>query len=213
MKTEKETKQDELAAIGIGAMIVFIALILVAAVAAAVIIQTAEKLQQNAQASGDDTQEQMSTKLTLINVIIEELDLGTDNALGGTGAAADAASLFLTFELAPGSQPTESDDIGYTVICENLGDDGLVGGTGGDADTTAFAQGDLEGTTIHTGNGQAAAAITVQPGTTYVVVMEINECIPTANTDHILLFTVDSGGSTYEELQYGSAPTVGDAVV
>ena len=28
MKTEKETKQDELAAIGIGAMIVFIALIL-----------------------------------------------------------------------------------------------------------------------------------------------------------------------------------------
>ena len=35
MKTEKETKQDELAAIGIGAMIVFIALILVAAVAAA----------------------------------------------------------------------------------------------------------------------------------------------------------------------------------
>ena len=29
MKTEKETKQDELAAIGIGAMIVFIALILV----------------------------------------------------------------------------------------------------------------------------------------------------------------------------------------
>ena len=78
MKTEKETKQDELAAIGIGAMIVFIALILVAAVAAAVIIQTAEKLQQNAQASGDDTQEQMSTKVTLINVVIETVDAGSD---------------------------------------------------------------------------------------------------------------------------------------
>ena len=107
MKTEKETKQDELAAIGIGAMIVFIALILVAAVAAAVIIQTAEKLQQNAQASGDDTQEQMSTKLTLINVVIETMDAGTPNF-----------ELFATFELAPGSEPTEGDDIGFTVICE-----------------------------------------------------------------------------------------------
>ena len=128
MKTEKETKQDELAAIGIGAMIVFIALILVAAVAAAVIIQTAEKLQQNAQASGDDTQEQMSTKLTLINVVIETRDLGGDAALGGAGANADTADLFVTFELAPGSEPTQADDIGYTVICENLGEDGAVGG-------------------------------------------------------------------------------------
>ena len=73
MKTEKETKQDELAAIGIGAMIVFIALILVAAVAAAVIIQTAEKLQQNAQASGDDTQEQMSTKVILLSTVIDDM--------------------------------------------------------------------------------------------------------------------------------------------
>ena len=133
MKTEKETKQDELAAIGIGAMIVFIALILVAAVAAAVIIQTAEKLQQNAQASGDDTQEQMSTKLSLINVVIETMDAGTPNF-----------ELFVTFELAPGSEPTEGDDIGYTVICEN--------GAGTD---TVFAQGSLIGATVHTGDGES----------------------------------------------------------
>ena len=215
MKTEKETKQDELAAIGIGAMIVFIALILVAAVAAAVIIQTAEKLQQNAQASGDDTQEQMSTKLTLINVVIETRDLGADAALGGAaGPNADSADLFVTFELAPGSEPTQADDIGYTVICENLGEDGAVGGAAANADSTAFAQGDLSGATLHIGDGaNAGAAITLEPGTTYVVVLEIDECIPTANTDHIAIFSVDGGGATYEELQYGSAPTVGDVVV
>ena len=223
MKTEKETKQDELAAIGIGAMIVFIALILVAAVAAAVIIQTAEKLQQNAQASGDDTQEQMSTKLTLINVVIETIDLGADNAVGGTAANADTYELFATFELAPGSEPTENEDIGYTVICADLGDDNAVGGTGANADSTVFAQGDLIGATVHTDDGRSGdttnggipatpVALTLNPGTTYVVVMDITECAPAANTDHVMLFTVEAGGSTYEELQYGSSPAVGDVV-
>ena len=198
MKTEKETKQDELAAIGIGAMIVFIALILVAAVAAAVIIQTAEKLQQNAQASGDDTQEQMSTKLTLINVIIE------------TNTTAPLAELFVTFELAPGSEPTEGDDIGYTVICADEGADNILGTAD---DSTVFAQGDLSGATLHTGDGEGATVITLNPGTTYVVVLDVTGCAPYANQDHIMLFTVVGGGSTYEELQYGSAPTVGDVVV
>ncbi|RJU96137.1 MAG: hypothetical protein DWC00_03805 [Candidatus Poseidoniales archaeon] len=198
MKNQKETKQDELAAIGIGAMIVFIALILVAAVAAAVIIQTAEKLQQNAQASGDDTQEQMSTKITLINIIIE-----------ATATAPANHDLFVTFELAPGSEPTQSDDVGYTVIC--LDDQGT--NDGGTDDTTEFAQGDLSGATVHTGDGAGAAAITLNPGTTYVFVMEIDECGPVANEDNILIFTVDGGGSTYEELQYGSSPSVGDVVV
>jgi len=59
-KGKNDNSSDTVAAIGIGAMIVFIALILVAAVASAVIIQTGEKLQQNAQQSGSDTQREIS---------------------------------------------------------------------------------------------------------------------------------------------------------
>ncbi len=195
MKTEKETKQDELAAIGIGAMIVFIALILVAAVAAAVIIQTAEKLQQNAQASGNDTQEQMSTKVILLSTVIDDM-------------TAAGEELFSTFELAPGSEPIQGDDLAFTVIC----DDGAVAPA---TPVAAFDDGDFSGATAHDGDGETVVApvITLNPGTTYVVVIDIPTCGPVANTDHVLVISVVGGGSTYEELQYGSAPAVGDVVV
>ena len=64
-------ENDELGSIGIGAMIVFIALILVAAVASAVIIQTGEKLQQNAQQTGSDTQQEISGKISVSSVFVD----------------------------------------------------------------------------------------------------------------------------------------------
>ena len=66
-------EQDNWAAIGIGAMIVFISLILVAAVASAVIIQTAEKLQQNAQRTGDDTSDELSGKITIQSAFVTKI--------------------------------------------------------------------------------------------------------------------------------------------
>ena len=72
MRTDNlEQENDTWGAIGIGAMIVFISLILVAAVASAVIIQTAEKLQQNAQTAGDDTSDELSGKLTIMQGFVD----------------------------------------------------------------------------------------------------------------------------------------------
>ena len=51
--------------IGIGAMIVFIALILVAAVASTIVISTVEKLNQSSESASDDVKNQLSTKWKL----------------------------------------------------------------------------------------------------------------------------------------------------
>ncbi len=94
-----------MAAIGIGAMIVFIALILVAAVAAAVIIQTAEKLQQNAQTTGDDTADNMAGKLLINTAYVDP------------GTAGDNYLLFVS--LAPGSEITAFTSVSFQLFCDN----------------------------------------------------------------------------------------------
>ena len=100
---KKKHENDNLAAIGIGAMIVFIALIFVAAVAAAVIIQTAEKLQQNAQSTGDDTTDEMSGKVQILNVFVDD----------------PAESFVVYFRLAAGSDDTAASDILWQLFCED----------------------------------------------------------------------------------------------
>ena len=110
----KNENSDNLAAMGIGAMIVFIALILVAAVASAVIIQTAEKLQQNAQSTGDQAQDQMASKVMPLSIVIQT---GTE--------------LRMTFELAPGSESITPTDVAFSVICAAGTDAGTLNGANG----------------------------------------------------------------------------------
>ena len=65
---------DEEGSIGIGAMIVFIALILVAAVASTIIIKTAEELQQNAENTSSDTRQQISGKVSITDIYVKDTD-------------------------------------------------------------------------------------------------------------------------------------------
>jgi hypothetical protein len=101
MKTENNSA-NEMGSIGIGAMIVFIALILVAAVASAVIIQTGEKLQQNAQQTGSDTQREIGGKITLKEVVIF-----------------DNTQVTVFFESSPGSDVLAVEDIAWQAACNN----------------------------------------------------------------------------------------------
>ena len=211
--------------IGIGAMIVFIALILVAAVASAVIIQTGEKLQQNAQQTGDDTREEIGGKVSIITVWVgdqTDCDGDDDVPTGGAGAGIDTLDkcITLVFELAAGSEPVDESNVIWTIICENDAQDGM-NTIYGDFDTAAAAT-ESAGSDTRDVDGSAKADTTLSPGEVYMIDLKTEtdagdtpasaECSPQIGEEHTLIISVEGGGTTYETLTYNSI-TEGDSIV
>ncbi len=115
-------RDGEAGSIGIGAMIVFIALILVAAVASTIIIKTAEELQQNAESTSDDTRKEISGKINVLQVIVN-----------GTTSADAIDSIIVTAKVASGSMNVQVEDIDWVITCGGT-TYGLITGNLGDTD-------------------------------------------------------------------------------
>ena len=205
MKTNNEEKTD-FAAIGIGAMIVFIALILVAAVASAVIIQTAEKLQQNAQSTGDDTQNEIAGKVSVVDAFVTD---------GGN----TYLEFVLVFQLAPGSGSVLDSSITWQTFC--LDDAGAFDQDDGDFDDDVIVE--MDGTAT---NG-AAADDTLTSGTKYYITIggtaALAGCEPgNVNTGYNagdnegtidMYIHVKGGGTTYLQLDVSDTLADGESIL
>ena len=91
------------AEMGVGTLIIFIAMLLVAAVAAGVLLQTASSLQQKALATGQQSEGEIATNARVIEV-------------SATDASADQTveNFSMQMKLAPGSDPIKLEEVSMT---------------------------------------------------------------------------------------------------
>ncbi|MBV0903776.1 archaellin/type IV pilin N-terminal domain-containing protein [Haloarcula salina] len=94
------TNDDDRGQVGIGTLIVFIAMVLVAAIAAGVLINTAGFLQSSAEETGQQSSDQVTNRLQLVNAVGEDIN---DNGV---------QTVNLTVKRAPGAANI---DIGSTI--------------------------------------------------------------------------------------------------
>ncbi len=96
-------KKDKRAEMGVGTMIIFIAMVLVAAVAASVLISTANQVREQAQATGNDAINNVATGFVYQDVI------GTVDDI--TSASAQINKLDINIRLAAGSPDIDMSNV------------------------------------------------------------------------------------------------------
>jgi len=96
------TNDDDRGQVGIGTLIVFIAMVLVAAIAAGVLINTAGFLQSSAEETGQQSSDQVTNRLEVVNTVGTSIDT----------SASEVDTVEVTVKKAPGAANI---DIGSTI--------------------------------------------------------------------------------------------------
>jgi len=104
--------------VGIGTLIVFIAMVLVAAIAAGVLINTAGLLQTQAEATGEESQQQVSDRI--------QIQSATGNVTGFSDSDDAGVDKFnLTLTKAPGADDIELENVSFQLVTSNEVEDGV----------------------------------------------------------------------------------------
>ncbi|WP_435194297.1 archaellin/type IV pilin N-terminal domain-containing protein [Natronomonas sp. EA1] len=120
-----QSNDDDRGQVGIGTLIIFIALVLVAAVAAGVLVNTAGLLQSQAQDTGADAQSQVSNQIDVVSATGE--NAGSDD---------DVDTVRLVVKKSAGSDPIDLEEA--TIEYTSSGSSATLT-HGGTADGTTFS--------------------------------------------------------------------------
>ncbi|MCZ7383308.1 MAG: flagellin [Candidatus Methanoperedens sp.] len=190
-KQKNNMLKNDTADVGIGTLIIFIAMVLVAAVAAAVLIQTSGVLQQKAQQTGKEATAEVSSNLKIVSVI-GNLNTTTDKIQNFTVAV----------ELTAGGNDM---DFGQVVI-KYIGDTGTPDTmrNGSIANKTVFVYSDER--IIGTANGVLSSGelgiVTIEPTTPLAVREKATiELIPETGTMVLKDIVAPATWGTKEKIQ------------
>ena len=144
---DTDTETQDRGQVGIGTLIVFIALVLVAAIAAGVLINTAGFLQSQAEATGEESTSQVSDRINIQSV--------TGINTGGSGDG-NIEQLEVVVSLAPGSDPVDLTDATFEYLAGSA-----TTFTGGSAEVDGFSNvaGPSSGSLLESSDDQVVATI------------------------------------------------------
>jgi flagellin FlaB len=148
---EQFTNSEDRGQVGIGTLIVFIALVLVAAIAAGVLINTAGFLQTQAQSTGEESTQQVSTNLVFLSAtgeVVEDTN-GDPVAVGNVST---------TVQLGPGSSAIDLNDSTISVFSDS-GFSAELDGT--DAAGVSLESRGPDNTVLSTDSGDSQATATL----------------------------------------------------